>query len=262
MDLGTALGARTGEVLAVAGAGGKTTTGWRLLLQLVEAGSPVVFTTTTHIFEPRDAPCVLNPDPDATDIRAALRVSPALFLAARRGEAGDPGQAAHSPYPAHPSKLVGLEPQVLDELARRLPGVTWVVEADGARGLLLKAPAEHEPVIPDAAGRVVVVAGLGAIGRPLDGRTVHRPEIAAGLLGLSLGATITASHVAELVGHARGGLKGIPDQAEALVLLAWWGGPPPAEAGAVARPLLSGGRISRVILADLRAADPVRQVWD
>jgi molybdenum cofactor cytidylyltransferase len=262
MDLGTALGMRTGEMLALVGAGGKTTTGWLLLRQFVEAGSPVVFSTTTHIFEPRDAPCLLNVAPPAEDVRAALRGSPMLFLAARRGEAGDARQAAHSAYPAHRTKLVGLAPQMLGDLVRHLPGVTWVVEADGARGLLLKAPAAHEPVIPGAAGRVVVVAGMGAIGRPLDARTVHRPEIAARLLGLPLGARITPLHVAQLVGHAGGGLKGIPAQAQALALLALWGGPSPSGAGWIAQTLLAGRRFSRVILADLQAADPVRRVWE
>jgi hypothetical protein len=44
---------------------------------------------------------------------------------------------------------------------------TWLVEADGARGLLVKAPGLHEPTIPPCADLVCVLASLDAVGRPL-----------------------------------------------------------------------------------------------
>ena len=178
------------------------------------------------------------------------------MLAAGRGESGDPARAARSPYPADPVKLVGLEPQVLDDLAHRLPEVTWLVEADGAKGRLLKAPAEYEPVIPARADRVIVVAGLGAIGKPLDERTVHRSEIAARLLGVSLGTTVTPDLFVNLIGHPSGGLKGIPAGAEAVVLLAQWNDRSTTHVDTVARQLLSNRRITRVVSANL-SNDPL-----
>ena len=51
-----------------------------------------------------------------------------------------------------------------------------LVEADGSRGLPLKAHAPHEPVIPDCAGQTVLVVGSGGLGRPVR-EAVHRPEI-------------------------------------------------------------------------------------
>lgn len=261
MNLKTALGVRPGELVALVGAGGKTTTAWRLLGLLVAAGERAVFTTTTRIFEPRDVPLILTPNPDLTKIARELAESQALVLAATQGERGDPDQAAHSPYVASPVKLVGLEPGVLSDLARRLPGVTWLVEADGAKGRLLKAPAEYEPVIPAGADRVVIVAGLEAIDQPLDERTVHRPEIAARLLGVPLGTVITPDLFANLIGHASGGLKGIPSHAEAVALLTQWDGRSHTHADTVARQLLLSRRIVRVVLAAPRAPDPVLKIW-
>jgi len=249
VDLKAALGLQPGELIALVGAGGKTTTAWRLLRQLTAAGKHVVFTTTTHIFEPRDIPLLLAPRPDAAEIARRLAESPALALAAARGERGDPAHAARSPYLASPVKLVGLEPEVLGNLARQLPEVTWLVEADGARGRLLKAPAEYEPVIPDEADRVIVVAGLDAIGKPLDEGVVHRPEIAARLLRVPLGAAITPDLFASLVGHASGGLKGVPSCAEVIALLTQWSGDSDLfpYADSISRQLLSNDRIAEVV---------------
>ena len=70
-----------------------------------------------------------------------------------------------------------------------------LVEADGAKGLPLKAHEAHEPVIPPCAQRVVAVAGIDGVGKPIgavchrsaryaqlalaDEETVVTPEIAA-----------------------------------------------------------------------------------
>lgn len=245
-----ALGVEPNEngMTAFVGAGGKTTAAWRLLDQLTAAGHRAVFTTTTHVFEPTGAPLLLDAHPDPAVIARRLEAAPRLVLAATHGERGDPAHAARSVYPASPTKLVGLEPEILNRLVGQLPGVTWLVEADGARGRLLKAPAAHEPVIPSTAGRVVVVAGLEAIGQPLDSGSVHRPEVAARLLDVPLGTTVTPRLFVALVSHAQGGLKTIPAGAEVAVLLTRWAGAPSPHAEPVAEELLSHPAISRVVI--------------
>ena len=40
-----------------------------------------------------------------------------------------------------------------------------LVEADGAKRFPLKAPAAHEPVIPDETRLVIAVAGLSGVGK-------------------------------------------------------------------------------------------------
>ncbi len=261
MELQGSLGVQLGELVAFVGAGGKTTAAWQLMKSLIRAGERVIFSTTTRIFKPRDVPLLLAPYPRPAPIVMKLLESPGLILAAARGERGDPEQAAHCPYAAESVKLVGLKPMTVNELARRLPGVTWLVEADGAKGRLLKAPAEHEPVIPRGSDRVVVVAGLGAIGKALDEQTMHRPEIAVEFLNVPFGTLITPDMFATLVGHTSGGLKDIPPRAEVVALLTQQGNQPNAHAETIARLLLSSSRISRVILAGFPTLDPVLKAW-
>lgn len=261
MDLVGALDIRPGSVVAFVGAGGKTTAIWHVLRSLVARGERVIFTTTTQIFKPRRAPLLLDPCPDAAQVALVLVKWSAVILAAGIGEEGDPEMAARSPYPATSRKLTGLKPEVITDLAPRLPGITWLVEADGARGRALKAPTEHEPIIPSAARRVVVMGSLTALGCPLDESTVHRAERAAALLRVPLGTPITADMVAGLLGHASGGLKSIPPKAAVAALLTQREEAPRPEAAAIARQLLLGRRIRRVVLANLRAANPVLEVW-
>ncbi len=261
MNLQAALDIKFGELVVFVGAGGKTTAAWRLMNSLLDSGERAIFSTTTRIFKPRDVPLLLSPHPRPAPIVMKLLGSPGLILAATRGEKGDPEQAARCPYAAEPVKLVGLKAVTLNEVARRLPGVTWLVEADGAKGRLLKAPAEHEPVMPRGADLVVVVAGLGVIGKPLIDHTVHRSEIAAQLLNVPLGTVITPDMLATLVGHTSGGLKDVPSRAKVIALLTQQGDSPDAHAETIARQLLSNSRISRVVLAGFPDLDPALETW-
>ncbi len=262
MELLTALGLNSGELVAFVGAGGKTTTIWLLLRALAGRGERAVFATTTHIFKPRRAPLLLDPSPDPALIALLLTRWRAIILAAQMDEEGDPQMAARCPYPATPWKLKGLKPEVVTDLARRLPGVTWLVEADGAKGRALKAPADHEPAVPSGAHRVVIMGSIAALGRPLNDQIVHRPERAAALLRVPPGTPITPDMVAGLMGHAYGGLKSIPTRAAAIALLTQIEPQPRPEATGIARQLLLGKRIRRVVLANLRLPDPVLEVWE
>jgi molybdenum cofactor cytidylyltransferase len=91
-------------------------------------------------------------------------------------------------------KLEGLSPARVDALARGAD--LTLVEADGARGRSLKAPAEHEPVIPSSATLVVVVAALDVLGAPLDEARVHRVEEVSAASGAPAGAIVGPALVA------------------------------------------------------------------
>lgn len=115
----------------------------------------------------------------------------------------------------------GLEATVLQavyDLANRL-GCPLLVEADGSRQKPLKAPAEHEPELPEWAEQVVVTAGLTGLGKLLDDAAIHRPERFAELSGFTLGEEITAAGLVKVLAHPQGGLKGIPPAARKIVLL-------------------------------------------
>lgn len=189
-------------VVAFVGAGGKTTAMLRLARELDARGRSVLVTTTTHLLDPRREPgglagrLVFRPEmelPSPGD--AGLRTAPGLTLLVSR-EAEEPG------------KVKGLHPSWIPTLR---PGWDFIlVEADGSRRLPLKAPANHEPVLPPGTDLVVGVVGLDCLGRPMDGRTVHRPERFAVVTGCEPGAPIEWAHLAALVRHPEGLFKGAP----------------------------------------------------
>lgn len=97
--------------------------------------------------------------------------------------------------------------------------VPFLVEADGARRLPLKAPAVWEPPIPEEADVVMVVAGLSGLGQPLMDAWVYRPEDFGRLANLQLGEPIHGAALAAVLMHPEGGQKNIPAGAARLVLL-------------------------------------------
>jgi probable selenium-dependent hydroxylase accessory protein YqeC len=116
-------------------------------------------------------------------------------------------------------KLKGLEPESIDAIW--YDGLfQWVlVEADGAAGRPLKAPAAHEPVIPASAAVVIGVVGLSVLGKPLADAWVFRSERVGALTGLPAGAAIGESEIAAVLAHSQGILKGAPPRAKLIAFL-------------------------------------------
>ena len=137
------------RMTALVGAGGKTTLMYALARRMADAGRRVVCTTTTKIFPPEDGlPVVLlegAADPVAA-VHDALSAVPCVVAAGR-------------PLP-DVRKLDGVSPRMLAVLSAALPEALFLVEADGAARKPLKAPAAHEPVLPEPLGCCVAVVGL------------------------------------------------------------------------------------------------------
>jgi len=259
MKLVEALNIQSGEAVAFVGAGGKTTAIWRAQAELAAEGARVVYTTTTKMMEPalpRDGALDLAPRPDAARIADLLCRAPRLVLAARRLSETYTPQAGH-PVPSRPFKLDGLPPDVLDELVAQLPGVTWLIEADGAKGCGLKIHAAHEPVIPSSVAMVIVMAHLDVLGRPLDATTAHRVDDATRLLGVPIGTLITPALFARALCDATS-LKGVPERARVVAMLTQQSATLHPDALALAD--LMRERYSRVVIAALRADEPVLAV--
>ena len=94
-----------------------------------------------------------------------------------------------------------------------------LIEADGSRQKPLKAPAEHEPAIPEFVDQAVYVCGLTGLGKPLGEEFVHRPEIFAHLSGLQTGEVIATKALTRVLTNFEGGLKNIPPDTRSIVLL-------------------------------------------
>lgn len=263
-SLTDALGVRPTDRLACVGAGGKTTLCWRVWNELCAIRQPAIFTTTTHILEPilpPDSALILAGDPDPTRIGQLLaHVTGVILAASRSSDAVDrlePNPAA----PARSMKLTGLSPEQIDILAAHLSGVTWLVEADGARGRGLKTPAAHEPAIPTRATAVAVLTHLDAIGRPLDDAIAHRPARVAEHLQMHIGDRVAAEHIVRLLLDPSAGLKGIPGGARAIAVLSQRDAAPiHPQAKSIAESLLAAGPYERVVAVSLRAEQPVLEV--
>jgi len=263
--LSSALNLSPCAVVSLVGAGGKTSAALRLMDELAQAGRRVVFTTTTKILEPiprADECLILAETLDAARIALADPWCARLFLAHRRLKESDPDFAANVPYPVRSNKLAGLPPAWVDALVARMAGETFpvfLVEADGARHRLLKAPADHEPIVPAATTLSIPMADLQVLGKPLVDEFVHRAKLAARLLGVPAGVPVTPPMVARLLAHPDGGTKGVPETARIVPILTWWNDDPLADnARETANRLAAQRGIERVIIANPHAEQPVR----
>lgn len=250
-------------VIALVGAGGKSSLLFRLGDELAAAGRATLLTATTRLWAAQAdrAPFTLLSSHEPT---LAFELPTSL-----RGY----GQALAMAGPAcEPGKLAGLDPAVICRLAA-LDGVgAAVVEADGSRERPLKAPAAHEPLVPPCATHVVVVAGMAAVGRPLDETTVHRAERFAALAGLQPGDPLTPEAVAAVLAHPDGGRQGCPAGAIPLLYLnlALDEAASPravevrlAAARSIAAQVLARlpGAYHAVLIGSARAVDPVDEVY-
>jgi len=137
-----------------------------------------------------------------------------------------------------------------------------LVEADGSRMRPVKAPADHEPVIPPESTLVIPVVGIDALARPISD-TAHRPARVSALTGLPPDVRLTPDAIAQLLTHPSGGLKNVPDTARVIPLI----NKVETEAElAAARQIAwqvlrqSHGRIQRLVIGAVQKEPPVLEV--
>lgn len=166
------LGIRPG-LTAVIGSGGKTS----LLRQLAkELPGSVLVATSTHIYPPEGL---------------ALYTAPLTEKLQGKACAGTWAEQGKLTAPIQPWKeLLSLADYVL-------------VEADGSKGLPLKAHRDFEPVIPAEARQVIAVLGLSGLGHPIA-EAAHCPDLYAARCGASAKELVTPALAAAVL-RAEGG---------------------------------------------------------
>lgn len=82
-----------------------------------------------------------------------------------------------------------------------------LVKSDGARSRLLKAPAEHEPPLPDTVNTVIAVVSAKVIGKRLTEKIAHRLDKISAVAGINENEKIQALHVARILSSSNGSLK-------------------------------------------------------
>ena len=152
------LSLQNANLVALCGAGGKTSLLYALGREWAVKKEKTVLTTSTHIQSEMPDGCVLWDRPDEADL---LSIWAAGFTPVAGRHAG--------------RKLQGPSEEMWAILRARADRI--VVEADGAARHPVKYPAVWEPVIPQYTDRVIVLAGLTALDRPLR-EVCHRADLA------------------------------------------------------------------------------------
>ena len=165
------------EHIALVGGGGKTTLMFALAEELRRNGKRVITSTTTKVWhrEALQYEKVLLVGDDAdwkNKTREGLSREGTVFVGRSILDSG---------------KVEGISPSLADEVFHDSEVHYLVVEADGSAGHPLKAPAEHEPVIPSSVTMVVAMMGLEAMGARLDEATAFRVEQVKNVTGLDTG---------------------------------------------------------------------------
>ena len=251
-DLASAFAVGCGDLVTLVGGGGKTTLMYRLTRELFGRGVRAAAATTTKIAQP-------GPEDFAV-----------LFCASTYDELRERLAAPAGPLPPvigervlESGKVQGIPRGWCDRLLAEGVLESLVVEADGAARKPLKAPEAWEPVVPSGTTLFVEVCGLSCLGRPLDEATVFRSALAAAVAEVPPGSPITEEVVARLLLSPAGLRKGKPGGARWAVLM---------NQADSARDRARGERIAeallgrepacdRVVIATLRAPEPIRDVW-
>ncbi len=183
----------TVPVIAVVGAGGKSTTTFSVAFALAALGRRVVVSTTTKMGHDQTGGLPATP-PDTSLVAAAL-TGPGVCLVVQH------------PDPTSP-KVIGPPTVWFDLLAASGLVDAIVLEADGARRRNAKAPGPHEPVLPLSTSHVVAVLGADALDRVIEDQG-HRPMRIAAAAGCGPYDRLTAERAARLITSDIGGRKGV-----------------------------------------------------
>ncbi|NLI12751.1 selenium cofactor biosynthesis protein YqeC [Pelotomaculum propionicicum] len=235
------------EIISIVGGGGKTSLMFRLAKE-ISVQYNVIITTTTKIFmpSPEEFPLVLLGEGEAAEHNLACYLRSGLKPVVGSGLLSN-------------NKLKGITPEQVS-LLQYYANYT-LVEADGSKGCSLKGHLNYEPVIPGETTLLVVVVGADIIGKTLDSRHVHRPEIVARRTGRTIGSKIDAELVAELITHPEELLRDTPPGARIVVFI--------NKADCLADitevnhlvRLLLGQKIEKVILGSAQGRIPIHNIF-
>lgn len=217
-------------VVAAVGGGGKTAVLYLLAEAFARKGRRVCFTTTTHIYDPRTEEeargfdrVVILPELAAAPRRASPMPAESApkqgSITILASEDAIPDSSVHQSEKSHRVllKLGGIHPDWIAVLQEYWDVI--LVEADGSKHLPIKAPAEHEPVIPPVSDMVLGCIGLDCLGKPMDEGWVHRPQLFSLITGCGAGEPIEDRHFINLVLYSQGLFKASPPGVQRVLLL-------------------------------------------
>ena len=184
-------------VIAVVGAGGKTRIVMTLSEEYKQQNRKAIITTSTHMQKPTNNEVITYFSPQR--LKEKLESDTIAWVACD----SEDGKIS-SPTAEMLSLIYSL-------------GVPVIMEADGAKRLPCKAPAQKEPVIPKEADLVVGVLGMDAIGGRID-QVCHRPNQVANLLCVETSHIVTWQDLVEIAVSENGLRKNVADSMEYYIV--------------------------------------------
>jgi probable selenium-dependent hydroxylase accessory protein YqeC len=243
-------------VISLVGAGGKTSLMFKLAHELAGAGESVLTTTTTKIYQPLPQ--------QSTNLIISGSVSRMLDKAQEALKDHHHITAAVEKLPDQ-RKLRGYTPESIQAIWNSHLFRWILVEADGAAGRPLKAPAEHEPVIPACTSQLVGMVGLSGAGQPLNDQWVFRNERFIQLTGLAYGSKITEAAIIAVLVHDKGIFRHAPAGAVRIAFCNQADIPHNLAAGRrIGRALIMKKKtgLNRVVIGQTLFDPPILEVYD
>jgi len=185
-----------GQIISVIGGGGKSSLLKKIGQELVKLNLKVILTTTTKI-EPFPNTGLVLLKGRGQDIREELTYmldELKIVMVAKDRYKKD--------------KLVGVDGEIVRKFKKYANIV--LVEADGARQRPFKTHMPHEPVIPAATDKVIIVIGSEIVHQPLNDETVHRADLFAKKWNMALEAKLTRKIIAKELLSTAGYTRKIP----------------------------------------------------
>ena len=189
----------------VIGSGGKTSL-LRTLAHLLPG--TVILTTSTHMYPFPEMPLIdtsVQEEPIQKRILDALSENRVICVGSMlsSGKLASPAEnAASLPVPSPGQDAQIPVPESFDNaFCRLLPLADYIlVEADGSKGLPLKAHRPWEPVVPPCTSLTIGIAGASGIGKPVR-EACHCPALFAGIAGIAEDQAVRGEHIASVLNH-------------------------------------------------------------
>ncbi|WP_432663999.1 selenium cofactor biosynthesis protein YqeC [Wukongibacter baidiensis] len=195
------------ELLCFIGGGGKTSTIFKLAKELKKLDKKVLITTSTAIYYPeKDIYDKIIVDNSIEFIENLENIDCGTITVIGRAVSKE-------------NKLLGLSKELIEEIHYKKIFDYILVEADGSKRKTIKAPADHEPVIPQNTDTTIGVIGIDSIGKRINEENVHRPELFCKVTDSKMEEVISEEKIYQLIKNNRGLFKNVPFKSKAYILL-------------------------------------------
>lgn len=246
MLLRDALGVTRGEMISFIGAGGKTTTMFRLAKELRDQGWKILIATTTQMVTPR------KPHIDRLFLVEELQLLVDVCV-----DIAGPAVIGAGCGVNQEGKLLAMPATWLDRLNKDAAFDAILVQSDGAASSLLKIPIDGEPLIPQSSQTTVWIVAVKVLGKPFSEEWVNHSAQARDLLGLPADANVSEDTLDRLIDHPNGCLKGIPATSRKIAVINQADSPAEMAAAQALGNKLQKQRFERVVITSYARTEPV-----